>query len=61
MNFEKEFNDVNKKIKILIFINLLMRCCIFGIIIYLIYYIINDPKIIGEFFGKINNGFQSIK
>jgi len=60
-NFDLEYKQAKRKIKILFLINISITIIIFILIIVSIIFLIKHPETIGEFAGKIANGFNSIK
>lgn len=56
--FETRFNRRRKFVKIFFVINITIIVIVFGVLALLGIYAINNPEGIGEFFGKIVNGFK---
>jgi hypothetical protein len=59
-DFDKKFN---KTWKLAIFFYILYALAILVVFIFggmLIYYILTNPEVIGEFFGRIASGYQSV-
>ena len=56
--FETRFNRRRKFVKVFFVINITIIVLIFAALALLGIYTINNPEGIGEFFGKIVNGFK---
>ena len=57
-NFEKRFNRRRKLTRTFFVINITIIVIVFGVMALLGIYAITNPEGIGEFFGKIVNGFK---
>lgn len=60
-SFDKRFNRTRRFIKGAMIIQFIVIGAIFVAIIIGIVALINNPQAVGEFFGKIVNGFNSTK
>lgn len=60
INFEKKINKKRRIFSLLFTINMIFISIAFICIIYLFWNLFSNPELIGEFFGKIMKGFNSI-
>lgn len=59
--FNHDFNRAKRRINIIIAIRLIFCVAIIAAVIYGIVLIVQNPEAIGEFFGRISSGFNSVK
>lgn len=58
---DRDFNMAKKTIRFAMIIQFIIIITIFTVIIGGIIFIFSNPETIGEFFGRISSGFNSIK
>lgn len=60
-SFDQNFKKAKRRIGFAVAIQFLFSIAIIIAVIVGIVFFINNPEVIGEFFGKIVNGFNSTK
>jgi ABC-type Na+ efflux pump permease subunit len=60
-NFNRNFKTTRRRIGFMIAIRFIISIVIVVVIIAGIVFLFNNPELIGEFFGKISNGYNSTR
>lgn len=60
-NFDQNYIRTKRRIVYVTVIQFIISVAVIVAVIAVIVFFINNPEIIGEFFGKIVNGFNSTK